>query len=82
VLDLTSISATSASRTARDLALPARLEEGVWLRRLLVSTGDEPEAGAVLALASTDPDEKLEACPRARRGSQQPASSGMRHPAF
>jgi hypothetical protein len=39
------------------------VREGVWLRRLLVSPGDEPEAGAALALATTHPDESLEGEP-------------------
>lgn len=40
------------------------LREGVWLRRLLVAAGDEPEVGAALALATTSPDDPLEGAPQ------------------
>ena len=37
--------------------------ERVWVRRWLVNAGDEPAAGAALALLSTEPDEPLDAQP-------------------
>jgi hypothetical protein len=39
------------------------LRDKVWLRRLDVAAGDEPEVGASLALFSTEPDEPLDAAP-------------------
>ena len=35
----------------------------VWLRRLDVAVGGEPEVGASLALFSTEPDEELDSAP-------------------
>lgn len=39
------------------------LRERVWLRRLDVAAGDTPEAGASLALFSTEPEEPIDAAP-------------------
>lgn len=39
------------------------VRDKVWLRRLDVAPGDEPEVGASLALFSTEPDEPLDAAP-------------------
>ncbi|MFI4933642.1 MAG: hypothetical protein ACHP7N_03405 [Caulobacterales bacterium] len=39
------------------------VRDRVWLRRLDVSSGDEPEVGASIALFSTEPDEPLEGPP-------------------
>ncbi|SFK35537.1 hypothetical protein [Methylocapsa palsarum] len=39
------------------------VREGLWLRRLLVAAGDEPEVGTALALATSEPDESLEGAP-------------------
>jgi hypothetical protein len=36
------------------------LRDRVWLRRLAVAEGDEPQIGASLALFSTEPDEPLD----------------------
>jgi hypothetical protein len=39
------------------------VRDRAWLRRLDVAPGDEPEAGASLALFSTEPDEPLDGIP-------------------
>ena len=39
------------------------VRDRVWLRRLGVALGDEPEVGANLALFSTEPDEPLDGTP-------------------
>ena len=39
------------------------LRDRVWLRRLSVALGDEPDVGASLGLFTTEPDESLEARP-------------------
>jgi hypothetical protein len=36
------------------------VRDRVWLRRLEVASGDEPEVGTNLALFSTEPDETLD----------------------